>query len=276
MDTAEKPEEVKKEEKEASGSGLKIVDSYTPRLKTSTTTAQQTMVDPLTNRVIPVEQANEHMRIELIDPMWKKQNAVRHERDATTNLASGEEMSDTIHRMRAMKEQELGLKREKKEVATASEASEQAIDEQLKRQRMKAMGIPPPPPPTIAPSQPAPTPSPSLPAPRPPMPGMPAPQAPSMPASQPTSNMPAPQPMPGMPAPRPPMPGMPAPRPPMPGMPAPRPPMPGMPAPQPMAGMPMMPPMPNMPPMSMMPPMPMPGMPMPSIGGASSRNDRGL
>ena len=239
MDTAEKPEEVKKEEKEASGSGLKIVDSYTPRLKTSTTTAQQTMVDPLTNRVIPVEQANEHMRIELIDPMWKKQNAVRHERDATTNLASGEEMSDTIHRMRAMKEQELGLKREKKEVATASEASEQAIDEQLKRQRMKAMGIPPPPPPTIAPSQPAPTPSPSLPAPRPPMPGMPASQ-------------------------------------PMPGMPAPRPPMPGMPAPQPMAGMPMMPPMPNMPPMSMMPPMPMPGMPMPSIGGASSRNDRGL
>lgn len=266
MDTAEKPEEVKKEEKEASGSGLKIVDSYTPRLKTSTTTAQQTMVDPLTNRVIPVEQANEHMRIELIDPMWKKQNAVRHERDATTNLASGEEMSDTIHRMRAMKEQELGLKREKKEVATASEASEQAIDEQLKRQRMKAMGIPPPPPPTIAPSQPAPTPSPSLPAPRPPMPGMPAPQAPSMPASQPTSNMPAPQPMPGMPAPRPPMPGMPAPRPPMPGMPAP----------QPMGGMPMMPPMPNMPTMSMMPPMPMPGMPMPSIGGASSRNDRGL
>ena len=254
MDTTEKPEEVKKEEKEASGSGLKIVDSYTPRLKTSTTAAQQTMVDPLTNRVIPVEQANEHMRIELIDPMWKKQNAVRHERDATTNLASGEEMSDTIHRMRAMKEQELGLKREKKEVATASEASEQAIDEQLKRQRMKAMGIPPPPPPTIAPSQPAPTPSPSLPAPRPPMPGMPAPQAPSMPASQPTSNMPAPQPMPGMPAPRPPMPGMPAPRPPMPGMPAP----------QPMAGMPMM------------PPMPMPGMPMPSIGGASSRNDRGL
>ena len=242
MDTTEKPEEVKKEEKEASGSA---------------TAAQQTMVDPLTNRVIPVEQANEHMRIELIDPMWKKQNAVRHERDATTNLASGEEMSDTIHRMRAMKEQELGLKREKKEVATASEASEQAIDEQLKRQRMKAMGIPPPPPPTIAPSQPAPMPSPSLPAPRPPMPGMPAPQVPSMPASQP-------------------MPGMPAPRPPMPGMPAPRPPMPGMPAPQPMAGMPMMPPMPNMPPMSMMPPMPMPGMPMPSIGGASSRNDRGL
>lgn len=246
MDTAEKPEEAKKEEKEASGSGLKIVDSYTPRLKTSTT-AQQTMVDPLTNRVIPVEQANEHMRIELIDPMWKKQNAVRHERDATTNLASGEEMSDTIHRMRAMKEQELGLKREKKEVAMASEAWEQAIDEQLKRQRMKAMGIPPPPPPTIAPSQPAPTPSPSLPAPRPPMPGMSTPQVPSMSTPQP-----------------------------MPGMPTPRPPMPGMSTPQPMPGMPMMPPMPSMPAMSIMPPMPMPGMPMPSIGGASSRNDRGL
>lgn len=246
MDTAEKPEEAKKEEKEASGSGLKIVDSYTPRLKTSTT-AQQTMVDPLTNRVIPVEQANEHMRIELIDPMWKKQNAVRHERDATTNLASGEEMSDTIHRMRAMKEQELGLKREKKEVAMASEAWEQAIDEQLKRQRMKAMGIPPPPPPTIAPSQPAPMPSPSLPAPRPPMPGMSTPQVPSMSTPQP-----------------------------MPGMPTPRPPMPGMSTPQPMPGMPMMPPMPSMPAMSIMPPMPMPGMPMPSIGGASSRNDRGL
>ena len=241
MDTAEKPEEAKKESA-LSGSGLKIVDSYTPRLKTSAASAQQTMVDPLTNRVIPVEQANEHMRIELIDPMWKKQNAVRHERDATTNLASGEEMSDTIHRMRAMKEQELGLKREKKEVVSTSEASEQAIDEQLKRQRMKAMGIPPPPPPTITsaqPAQPAPVPSPSLPAPRPSMPGMPPPQ--------PVSSMPPPQPV---------------------SMSAPRPPMPGMPAPQPLPSLSMMPGMPMMP--------PMPRMPMPSIGGASGRNDRDL
>lgn len=250
MDTEEKPakpEGVNSEAAQPAAPGLKVVESYTPRLRSGAEGAGQTMIDPLTKRVIPVEQANEHMRIELMDPMWKKQTAVRHERDATTNLASGAEMSDTIHRMRASQEKELGLKRA--QPPPAQEIDEQEIDEQLKRQRMRAMGIPPPPPaPAVSAAVSAVTPAVVSPA---------APAVPAMPAAP--SGAAAP--------PKPPMAGMPIPpvRVPVPGMPAM--PMPGMPAmPMPMPGIPNM-PMPNMP-MPSMPGMPgMPAMPMPTMGG---------
>lgn len=166
MDTEEKPakpEGVNSEAAQPAAPGLKVVESYTPRLRSGAEGAGQTMIDPLTKRVIPVEQANEHMRIELMDPMWKKQTAVRQERDATTNLASGAEMSDTIHRMRASQEKELGLKRAQPQ--PAQEASAQEIDEQLKRQRMRAMGIPPPPPaPAVSAAVPAAVSAPAMPA----------------------------------------------------------------------------------------------------------------
>ena len=90
--------------------GLKVVDQYEPRLK-SGVDMPRTMIDPLTHRVIPLDQANEHLRIELIDPMWKKQKEVRKERDATTNLVDGSQISDTIHRMRAKKEEEFQMKK---------------------------------------------------------------------------------------------------------------------------------------------------------------------
>ena len=254
MDTEEKPakpEGVNSEAAQPAAPGLKVVESYTPRLRSGAEGAGQTMIDPLTKRVIPVEQANEHMRIELMDPMWKKQTAVRHERDATTNLASGAEMSDTIHRMRASQEKELGLKRA--QPPPAQEASAQEIDEQLKRQRMRAMGIPPPPPPVSAPVVSAAVSAPAMPAapaalsgaaapPKPPMAGMPIP-----PVRAPVPGMPG---MPGMPMPMPGMPAMPMPMPGIPNMPMPNMPMPSMP------GMPAMPAMPAI-----------PAMPMPTMGG---------
>lgn len=245
MDTEEKPakpEAAQSEAAQPAAPGLKVVESYTPRLRSGAEGAGQTMIDPLTKRVIPVEQANEHMRIELMDPMWKKQNAVRHERDATTNLASGAEMSDTIHRMRASQEKELGLKRAQ---PAAQEASAQEIDEQLKRQRMRAMGIPPPPPVSAQAVSAVPPAVSAMSA---------APVVAAAPAAVPAA------------APKPPMAGMPMPPPraPVPGMPGMPMSMPNMPMPaMPMPGMPM--PMPNMPAMPAMPNMP--AMPMPTMGG---------
>lgn len=258
----------------SSTSGLKIVENYEPKLKTDTTAAPKTMLDPLTKRLIPVEQANEHMRIELIDPMWKKQKEIRQERDATTNLVSGEEMTDTIHRMANKREEEFSMKRPStSSTMNSTEMTDEMIDMQMKRQRMKAMGIS-----QVQPQVTQTTPvevAPSAPAPRPLLPGMAPPTTSTPPPPPPTSTPPPPPsapsaptgpvtpitPMaslaaPSMPMSRMPMPGMPMPNMPMPGMPNMPMPMPGMP----MPGMPM--PMPGMPPRM---PMPMPGMPMPTM-----------
>ena len=229
----------------SSSSGLKIVENYEPKLKTDSTVAPKTMLDPLTKRLIPVEQANEHMRIELIDPMWKKQKEIRQERDATTNLVSGEEMTDTIHRMATKREEEFSMKRPStSSTINSTEMTDEMIDMQMKRQRMKAMGIS-----QVQPQVTQTTPvevAPSAPAPRPLLPGMAPPTTSTPPPPPPTSTPPPPPPSstpsgptgptgpvtpitpmaslaaPSMPMPRMPMPNMPIP---MPGM-APRMPMP--------------------------------------------------
>ena len=177
--------------------GLKVVDQYEPRLK-SGVDMPRTMIDPLTHRVIPLDQANEHLRIELIDPMWKKQKEVRKERDATTNLVDGSQISDTIHRMRAKKEEDFQMKRE---VTEMTEAEASNIDDQLKRQKLRAMGVKDiPPPPPVVPTPAAPS---AVPASAPGVPGatpmtMPAPMpmpAPMHPMPMPIPAMPLPMPM---------------------------------------------------------------------------------
>ena len=178
--------------------GLKVVDQYEPRLK-SGMDMPRTMIDPLTHRVIPLDQANEHLRIELIDPMWKKQKEVRKERDATTNLVDGSQISDTIHRMRAKKEEELQMKRE---VTEMTEAEASNIDDQLKRQKLRAMGLKDiPPAPAVAPAPVAPS---VAPASVPGVPGTaPMPMPTPMPMSMPAPMHPMPMPMPAMPLPMP-------------------------------------------------------------------------
>lgn len=262
MDTSEKESAPSSVPTQGLPAGLKIVDKYEPKLKTGQTEAPKTMLDPLTKRLIPVDQANEHMRIELIDPMWKKQKEIRQERDATTNLASGEEMSDTIHRMRSKKEEEFSIKRPSSSTGVIQqEMTDDMIDQQLKRQRMKAMGIGETTQ-TQTPQQVTMEVTPSVPGPRPLLPGMAAPTpaptpAPAPPAASTPTNVPPPPPAAG--------PSAAAPRPSMSSMPS----MPSMG----MTGMPTM-PMPGMMP-GMMPRMPMPGMmpsmPMPMMG--SGKND---
>lgn len=205
----------------ATSQGLKVVESYEPRLK-SGSEMPRTMIDPLTHRVIPLEQANEHLRIELIDPMWKKQKEVRKERDATTNLVDGSEISDTIHRMRSKKEEELQVKRG---VSEMSESDERAIDEELKRQKMRAMGVKempttgsiPVPPSVTTPSVPMSASVPGMPV-SAPIPGMPVSAPMSIPMG-PMGGVPMAPPMGGVPMPAMPLP-MPIPTAPMPAMPS--------------------------------------------------------
>ena len=89
-----------------SSSGLKVVEHFEPSLKGSSSAGPKVMFDARTQRYVPTEQVNEHVRIEQMDPAWKKQQDVRRAREATTNLVDGQQMSETIHRMRAQREAE--------------------------------------------------------------------------------------------------------------------------------------------------------------------------
>jgi splicing factor 3A subunit 1 len=67
--------------------GMKIRPAgYVPRVARNVVT----QVCPNCGEAIPVNELEEHMRIELLDPKWKSQKAVAEQRQAATNLGGGD------------------------------------------------------------------------------------------------------------------------------------------------------------------------------------------
>lgn len=55
--------------------------------------------DPTTGELIPIEQAESHMRIKTLNPMWKEQKSREIEKFKTTNIASDAEISNQLSSM---------------------------------------------------------------------------------------------------------------------------------------------------------------------------------
>jgi len=67
--------------------GMKIRPAgYVPRVARNVVT----QVCPNCGEAIPVNELDEHMRIELLDPKWKAQKALAEKRQAATNLGGGD------------------------------------------------------------------------------------------------------------------------------------------------------------------------------------------
>ncbi|GMI05238.1 hypothetical protein TrRE_jg10060 [Triparma retinervis] len=71
---------------------IKVVADYKPRVDTGTAGGAKsgTMVDPITGERVKVDEMSEHMRIQLMDPKWREQNARFQSKLGSTNVASGE------------------------------------------------------------------------------------------------------------------------------------------------------------------------------------------
>lgn len=66
---------------------MRIRSDYVPRAQARRQTTT-TALCPNCNQQIPVDELEQHMRIELLDPRWKEQRAKAESRYATTNLSS--------------------------------------------------------------------------------------------------------------------------------------------------------------------------------------------
>lgn len=78
--------------KNAPPSQMKIRQDYVPRAAAAAASrrGQQMALCPNCHQQIPVNELEEHMRIELLDPRWKEQRARAEARFATTNLNSND------------------------------------------------------------------------------------------------------------------------------------------------------------------------------------------
>lgn len=86
-------------EKDDDIAGLNIVSGadYIPRVAyTNAPRSVATMIDPVSGRAIPVDQFEEHMRIQLMDPKWREQQARFLEKQQDSGFAAGSSIADSL------------------------------------------------------------------------------------------------------------------------------------------------------------------------------------
>ena len=76
---------------------LNVVSDYTPRMAGSgPNTGPMTMVDPISGKIIPVDEMSEHMRVQLMDPRWRIEQKRFQEKQRETGYAEGASIADSL------------------------------------------------------------------------------------------------------------------------------------------------------------------------------------
>lgn len=78
---------------------ITVRTNYVPRVGGQAQPAVRHFVDPRTGRSIPIEQASEHMRVELMDPKWAEERAKALEKQKITPFAPGDAVAQNLARM---------------------------------------------------------------------------------------------------------------------------------------------------------------------------------
>eukprot|EP01038_Epipyxis_sp_PR26KG_P004049 gene4049-5791_t len=76
---------------------FKVVSNYQPRIAGSANSENtKVMVDPISGKVIPVDQMEEHMRVQLLDPKWRLEQKRFQEKQKETGLAANNSIADSL------------------------------------------------------------------------------------------------------------------------------------------------------------------------------------
>ena len=74
-----------------------VVSDYAPRMAGSgLTSGPMTMVDPISGKIIPVDEMSEHMRVQLMDPRWRLEQKRFQEKQRETGYAEGGSIADSL------------------------------------------------------------------------------------------------------------------------------------------------------------------------------------
>ena len=76
---------------------LNIVSDYTPRMASGgPASGPMTMIDPISGKVILVDEMSEHMRVQLMDPRWRIEQKRFQEKQRETGYAEGGSIADSL------------------------------------------------------------------------------------------------------------------------------------------------------------------------------------
>ena len=90
------------ESDEEEGETIRVVPSYTPKVVSAQTIAEDSsrthVIDPITGKSIAVADMPEHMRIQLLDPKWAEERKKFMEKQKDSNLVAGDVIASNISR----------------------------------------------------------------------------------------------------------------------------------------------------------------------------------
>ncbi len=136
-------------------SDIKVVHNYAPRVHTDVlTTANLTMIDPISGREVPINEVSEHMRIQLIDPKWREEQARFLEKQKDTGYAEGSSIADNLRQFAKKRSDIFGDSSSNASVEKRSKNEMEAGVSQQNVKPMPAYNFPPPvmPPPVAYPT----------------------------------------------------------------------------------------------------------------------------
>lgn len=75
---------------------IKVVSDYKPRIATQKASNPIMVLDPVTKKLVNVDQLDEHMRVQLIDPRWREEQKRFQEKHKDTALAQGDAIAENL------------------------------------------------------------------------------------------------------------------------------------------------------------------------------------
>lgn len=107
---------------------LNVVTDYAPRMAGSgPAQGPLTMVDPISGKVIPVDEMSEHMRVQLMDPRWRIEQKRFQEKQRETGYAEGGSIADSLKQFAKKRGDIFGAKEPANTQAEEKKNAEQSV-----------------------------------------------------------------------------------------------------------------------------------------------------
>ena len=129
-----------------------VVSDYTLRMAGSGSSQPMTMIDPISGKMLPVSEVDQHMKVQLMDPRWRVEHKRFQDKQRESGFAEGGSIADNLKQFARKREDIFGDKAKPANaaaLAAAQEAEEKkkaeiiwdgdrSSIEELKRQKAEA------------------------------------------------------------------------------------------------------------------------------------------
>lgn len=129
-----------------------VVSDYTLRMAGSGSSQPMTMIDPISGKMLPVSEVDQHMKVQLMDPRWRVEHKRFQDKQRESGFAEGGSIADNLKQFARKREDIFGDKAKPPNaaaLAAAQEAEEKrkaeiiwdgdrSSIEELKRQKAEA------------------------------------------------------------------------------------------------------------------------------------------